>query len=563
MKMLKFKNPKININVLWKRKYLGILCVLFLMISISPSLAESSNMVLNSGFESGTASWYFHTDGAGTFKNDVSGPASPHAGHVTISSPGTNVQISQAGLSLRPNTLYTLKFKAKSNTGHDVSVSLLKHGSPYSNYGLNREVNLGTSWQETSIQFTTSGFSGQVNDARLMFYLAPYDAANDQYFFDDVTITEVSSGTPPSDPPSSGNPSSLLSNAGFESGTTSWFFFTNGAGTLKNDVSGPASSHAGHITISNPGSNVQLSQVMQLEANTVYKLDFRAYSNTGNDIEVSVLKNSAPYTNYGLNKYFNLGTTWGTYSVQFTTSGFSGTASDSRFMFWMAPYDASGVQYFIDDVVLTKVSSGSPSPSPSPAPSPSPTSPPPPPPSPPSPSPSSSGLVLLDVTWTHSATPINTPVWGSGKAFTFFSVPSAVPSNLISPVDYAHGTLYQRLIVYSKPSTKTVQYQICIFQDEIISSKHACSDRSKLRFTAPGTYYASEPMTSLYQYGVIDWSRRTLVDMLTIADGNGNLVDDRYGFAGKWDGSPNFGLYYPMSVRYTAIVVAPGGGSPW
>jgi hypothetical protein len=59
-----------------------------------------------------------------------------------------------------------LSFSAYSNTGHDVSVSLLKHVSPYTNYGLsNQVVELTTSWQMYSVQFTTSGFSIEVDDA--------------------------------------------------------------------------------------------------------------------------------------------------------------------------------------------------------------------------------------------------------------------------------------------------------------------------------------------------------------------------------------------------------------
>ena len=46
--------------------------------------------------------------------------------------------------------------------------------------------------------------------------------------------------------------------------------------------------------------------------------------------------------------------------------------------------------------------------------------------------------------------------------------------------------------------------------------------------------------------------------MLVIKDKDGNPVDDRFGFGGKWDGSPDFSLYYPMTVRFTAVVVAKG-----
>ncbi len=46
--------------------------------------------------------------------------------------------------------------------------------------------------------------------------------------------------------------------------------------------------------------------------------------------------------------------------------------------------------------------------------------------------------------------------------------------------------------------------------------------------------------------------------MLVIKDKDGKPVDDRFGFGGKWDGSPDFSLYYPMTVRFTAVVVAKG-----
>ncbi|HWR26380.1 MAG TPA: carbohydrate binding domain-containing protein [candidate division Zixibacteria bacterium] len=340
-------------------------------------------------------------------------------------------------------------------------------------------------------------------------------------------------------------------NPGFESGTSPWIFYTNGGGTLLNDASGAGSPHAGHVKISVPGTNVQLFQSgIVLEPNTVYKLSFKAYSNTGHDVTVSLLKHGSPYTNYGLSNFVvNLGSTWGSYSKQFTTSGFTGTVNDARLIFGLSPYDAAGDQYYFDDIILTKVSSVTPTPSPTPP-------------------ASNNQLTLLDKTFTHNTT-ISYVYYGSGKkrssgkAFTFFNLPSVIPTNLVSPINYAQGTLYQRLQVITKPSTKTVQYQICVFQDEIIAPKHVCSELSNLKFTSPGTYYASQSMTSLYQYGVIDWRRALLIEMLVIKDVNGIPVDDRYSIsAGLWSGSPNFNLYYPMKVRYTAIIVPPGGGSP-
>ena len=146
--MLEKKYKRVNDGWI---KYIVFFCFLLLGIYPLSSSAESINIVSNPGFESGTANWIFYTDGAGSFLNDVPGSASLHAGHIVISKPGTNVQLFQKGLVLLPNTLYQLSFKAYSNTGHDLSVSLLKHGSPYTKYGLSNYVDLGTTWKNYSI----------------------------------------------------------------------------------------------------------------------------------------------------------------------------------------------------------------------------------------------------------------------------------------------------------------------------------------------------------------------------------------------------------------------------
>ncbi|MFZ3383234.1 MAG: carbohydrate binding domain-containing protein [Candidatus Methanoperedens sp.] len=151
------------------------------------------NIIKNPGFESGTNSWTFYTNGKGTF-----GMASGYEGNNSaelnlisiVSSP--NIQLYQKGITLEPNTSYRLSFAAYSTTGHDISVSIQKHGSPYTNYGLSNYVaNLGTSWSEYSVQFTTSGFSGNVTDARLMFWLSGFAAAGDNYYIDDIRLEKI------------------------------------------------------------------------------------------------------------------------------------------------------------------------------------------------------------------------------------------------------------------------------------------------------------------------------------------------------------------------------------
>ncbi|CAG0957996.1 MAG: hypothetical protein MPEBLZ_02930 [Candidatus Methanoperedens nitroreducens] len=71
-----------------------------------------------------------------------------------------------------------------------VRVVLLKHGSPYTNYGLKQGFNLTRDWQTFTTEFDTKGFAGTVDDGRLMFYLAPYAKAGDKYYFDSVVLEE-------------------------------------------------------------------------------------------------------------------------------------------------------------------------------------------------------------------------------------------------------------------------------------------------------------------------------------------------------------------------------------
>jgi len=89
-------------------------------------------------------------------------------------------------------------------------------------------------------------------------------------------------------------------------------------------------------------------------------LSFNAYSNVPRTITVSVQKHVSPYNSYGLTaRPFALTNSWQPFSATFTTSGFSGTATDTRLMFWFAAGDAAGHQYFIDNITLSPAAAGS------------------------------------------------------------------------------------------------------------------------------------------------------------------------------------------------------------
>ncbi len=154
----------------------------------------SQNVLSNAGFETGTSPWTFYTNGKGSFGTVSPGYEGSKAGMVTVTTTGTNTQLHQSGIRLEPYTDYELTFAARSTSGNDVKISLLKHTSPYTNYGLNKAaVDLKTNWQTFKLTFRTRGFSSPVTNARLMFWFSDTAKAGDQFFMDAVVLAKKNS----------------------------------------------------------------------------------------------------------------------------------------------------------------------------------------------------------------------------------------------------------------------------------------------------------------------------------------------------------------------------------
>ena len=150
-----------------------------------------NNLINNSGFESGTASWTFYSNGSGNFTAGIPFFEGTKAAKLTFNNIGANIQLYQTGIILESNTSYRLSFAAYSTSGDDLTVRLFKHGSPYTVYMPDFKVNLSTGWQTFTTEFTSSGFSGMVNDGRLQFWLAPFVEAGDIYYIDDIRLEKV------------------------------------------------------------------------------------------------------------------------------------------------------------------------------------------------------------------------------------------------------------------------------------------------------------------------------------------------------------------------------------
>jgi hypothetical protein len=152
-------------------------------------------------------------------------------------------------------------------------------------------------------------------------------------------------------------PNNLLKNGSFENNLRPWRFQSNRIGSWSTANAGYECAKAMTINIDRTASNIQLYQSgISLEANTRYRLSFAAYAERGQDLGVYLQKHGQPYTNYGLKVHqVNLQQGWQLYTVDFVTKGFSGTTTDARLRFWMAPFAQPGDRYLLDAVSLVKL----------------------------------------------------------------------------------------------------------------------------------------------------------------------------------------------------------------
>ncbi len=165
----------------------------FTLIGYVP-LAAPGSLVANPGFESELTSWVCNTNGAAMLAVIPAGEKSPLAASLVIQRQDSNITLYQSGIPLEPFAHYRLTYSARCNTGHDVSVSLIRHTPPYNSYGLAERVcDLGREWTSFSIDFFTEGFTGLVNDGRIMFRFAGLAESGDEYLFDNIALERITS----------------------------------------------------------------------------------------------------------------------------------------------------------------------------------------------------------------------------------------------------------------------------------------------------------------------------------------------------------------------------------
>jgi tetratricopeptide (TPR) repeat protein len=164
--------------------------------------------------------------------------------------------------------------------------------------------------------------------------------------------------------------------------------------------------------------------------------------------------------------------------------------------------------------------------------------------------PSTEQLILLNTTYTYER-----PAIEDSGAVSFFAASEEVRQNWQTPTNYAAGVVYQRLEVSRKPSNEIVTYQLCLVPNDDISVKPTCSRARGLEFKDIGVYEAQQSLSEFYQYSNIDWRKGISNLMVILRDENGNPIDAAFARESGHD----LDLYYPMNVRYSVVLVPPGG----
>lgn len=139
------------------------------------------------------------------------------------------------------------------------------------------------------------------------------------------------------------------------------------------------------------------------------------------------------------------------------------------------------------------------------------------------------------------------------------NLPKQVPTNWKYPVNYCNGKVHIRVEVLSKPTKAKVKYMLYLLSGGHGDEYRAVIGHNLVEFTEPGVYEFEENVSSIFDYEHINWEQPIDEMLVSVWDKNNFPIETRWHHAGKWEGSPNISLYYPLKVHYTAVVVPEGG----
>lgn len=164
-------------------------------------------------------------------------------------------------------------------------------------------------------------------------------------------------------------------------------------------------------------------------------------------------------------------------------------------------------------------------------------------------------FVLVNKVFTHDQNTLGHIFVFAGKD----NLPKGVPTNWKHPVNYCNGKIHIRVEVLSKPTNAKVKYMLYLLSGGHGDQYRAVIGHNKVEFREPGIYEFEEDASSIYEYKNINWEQPIDEMLVSVWDQNNFPIDTRFGHGGKWEGSPNLSLYFPMKVHYTVVVVPEGG----
>lgn len=186
--------------------------------------SPGSEIIANTGFESGTTSWYTSSGGGVTglsYTRVTAAETSPYQGTYSAKlSVGANngggisdIQFVYDQITTKAVTWYKLTFAAKGASNFNATVALFKAGSPYDNYILKTVIGPGqtwppsanilassnppvvpitSSWQEYTLYIQTNG-KASLNKGRLSLQLGDQLPENSSVYLDAFSLKECAS----------------------------------------------------------------------------------------------------------------------------------------------------------------------------------------------------------------------------------------------------------------------------------------------------------------------------------------------------------------------------------
>ena len=302
------------------------------------------NRLRNPGFEADLADWFTWIDGSAqaAFTVDPGAYEGSQALKVEVTQvDGTDwhVQLIQSNLALQAGKTYRLRFAARATTPTTIHGNVMRNGEPWDNLGWAQDINLDTSWQTYSYEFTATEtlFGG----ARVSFDLGQVART---LWFDGFLLQEVDAfagwngwleqrygstaavraAWAPANPVPE---TEMLANGSFESGMDPWRpqvgapaeatftvdTTTASAGTRSFKTEVTAVDGTGwHVQLYQPGFGVNAGQA--------YRLSFDAKATAAGGFGVSVIQNHDPYQGLGLWATVEPTTSWQPFEFVFAAT---------------------------------------------------------------------------------------------------------------------------------------------------------------------------------------------------------------------------------------------------